>query len=336
MATAFDMIGRGHPMDPSLLSLDLLLSILQAAVRTGTPILFVCIGEIYAERSGILNIGLEGLMLVGALAGFSAAFAVVHSGAVDPSLASFVGILAAAVAGGMFAVIHAFITITLRADQIVSGITLTILGTGLSGLFGQSMIGKVGPSFERLSIPVLSEIPVLGQIAFQQDFMVYLSFALVPISWWVLYKTHLGLAIRSVGESPKTADSLGVHVTKVRYGCVIFGGAMAGLGGAYLSLASAPMWVEQMSGGRGWIALALVIFARWNPALAPVGAYLFGGADALQLRLQAVGSAVPAFFLIMLPYILTIVILVLASRSGHKRRVSAPAALGLPYAREER
>jgi len=152
----------------------------------------------------------------------------------------------------------------------------------------------------------------------------------------VMYKTHLGLAIRSVGENPKTADSLGVNVTKIRYGCVIFGGAMAGIGGAYLSLASVPMWVEQMSGGRGWITLALVIFARWNPGLAPLGAYLFGGADALQLRIQAVGTAVPAFFLIMMPYIITIVILVLAQRGGGKRGLGAPAALAIPYSREER
>lgn len=313
----------------------LILPVLQAAVRTGTPILFVCIGEIYAERSGVLNVGLEGLMLVGALAGFSAAFAVGHAG-LDPHQARLLGVLAAAVAGGLFALIHAFVTITLRADQIVSGITLTILGTGISGFFGQGMIGKVGPGFDRAPVPLLSEVPGVGQVLFQQDLLVYLSFLLVPLAWWVMYRTHLGLAIRSVGESPQTADSLGVSVARIRYGCVIFGGAMAGLGGAYLSLASTPMWVEQMSGGRGWITLALVIFARWNPALAPLGAYLFGGADALQLRIQAVGSAVPAFFLIMLPYIATILILVMASWSGMKRRLAAPAALGIPYAREER
>lgn len=313
----------------------LIVPILQAAVRTGTPILFVCIGEIYAERSGVLNVGLEGMMLVGALAGFSAAVAVQQAG-LDPGQARLVGVLAAALAGALFSLLHAFVTITLRADQIVSGITLTILGTGISGFFGQGMIGRVGPGFDRLPVPLLSEIPVLGRILFQQDMLVYFSFLVVPVAWWVLYRTHLGLAIRSVGESPQTADSLGVNVARIRYGCVMFGGAMAGLGGAYLSLASTPMWVEQMSGGRGWITLALVIFARWNPALAPLGAYLFGGADALQLRIQAVGSAAPTFFLIMLPYLATILILVLASWSGMKRRLSAPAALGIPYAREER
>lgn len=305
----------------------LIVAILQAAVRSGTPILFVCIGEIYAERSGVLNVGLEGLMLVGAIAGFTAGFT-----AGNP----VVGVFAAAVAGALFSLIHAYVTVTLRADQIVSGLTLTILGTGISGFFGKSMIGQVGPGFDQVAIPVLSKIPVLGRVLFQQDAMVYLSFVLVPIAWWVLYKTHLGLAIRSVGENPATADSLGVSVTKVRYGCVLFGGAMAGLGGAYLSLAYTTMWIEQMSGGRGWITLALVIFAAWNPGRAMLGAYLFGGADALQLRIQAVGLGIPTYFLMMLPYVLTIVILVLASRSSLRRRIGAPAALGLPYAREER
>lgn len=305
----------------------LMVAVLQAAVRSGTPILFVCIGEIYAERSGILNVGLEGLMLVGAIAGFAASFS-----AGNP----VVGVFAAAIAGALFSLIHAYVTITLRADQIVSGLTLTILGTGISGFFGKPMIGQVGPGFDQIAIPGLSKIPVLGQVLFQQDAMVYLSFVLVPIAWWVMYKTHLGLSIRSVGENPATADSLGVSVTKVRYGCVLFGGAMAGLGGAYLSLAYTTMWIEQMSGGRGWITLALVIFAAWNPARAMLGAYLFGGADALQLRIQAVGIEIPTYFLMMLPYVLTIGILVLASRASLRRRIGAPAALALPYAREER
>ena len=305
----------------------LVIAILQAAVRAGTPILFVCIGEIYAERSGVLNVGLEGMMLVGAIAGFTASF-----NAGNP----VVGVLVAALAGAAFSIIHAYVTITLRADQIVSGLTLTILGTGISGFYGKAMIGQVGPGFDRVQLPVLSEIPVLGSVFFNQDAMVYLSYVLVPIAWWVMYKTHLGLAIRSVGENPSAADSLGVSVTKVRYGCVLFGGAMAGIGGAYLSLAYTSMWIEQMSGGRGWITLALVIFAGWNPARAALGAYLFGGADALQMRIQAVGLDIPTYFLMMLPYVLTIAILILASRASLRRRLGAPAALGIPYAREER
>jgi simple sugar transport system permease protein len=305
----------------------LVVAILQAAVRSGTPILFTCIGEIFAERSGVLNVGLEGLMLVGAIGGFYASFTTGNA---------VVGVFVAAVAGGLFALIHAYATITLRAEQIVSGLTLTILGTGISGFFGQPMIGQVGPGFDRWVVPGLAKIPVIGQILFQQDAMVYLSYLIVPIAWWVMYKTHLGLAIRSVGESPGTADSLGVSVTRIRYGCVAFGGAMAGLGGAYLSLAYTTMWIEQMSGGRGWITLALVIFAAWNPARAVLGAYLFGGADALQLRIQAMGLGIPTYFLMMLPYVLTIAILVLASRASLRRRIGAPAALGIPYAREER
>ncbi len=305
----------------------LVVAILQAAVRAGTPILFVCIGEIYAERAGVLNVGLEGMMLVGAIAGFTAGFT-----AGNP----VVGVIVAAIAGAAFSLIHAFVTVTLRADQIVSGLTLTILGTGISGFFGKAMIGQVGPGFDKFALPGLAKIPVLGTVFFQQDAMVYLSYVLVPIAWWVMYKTHLGLSIRSVGESPGTADSLGVSVTRIRYGCVLFGGAMAGLGGAYLSLAYTTMWIEQMSGGRGWITLALVIFAGWNPARAVLGAYLFGGADALQLRIQAVGLDVPTYFLMMLPYVLTIAILVLASRASLKRRIGAPAALGIPYSREER
>ena len=305
----------------------LVVAILQAAVRSGTPLLFVCIGEIYAERSGILNVGLEGMMLVGAIAGFTAGFTVGNP---------VVGVFAAAVAGALFSLIHAYVTITLRADQIVSGLTLTILGTGISGFFGKPMIGRVGPGFDKLAIPGLAKIPVIGPVLFQQDAMVYLSYLIVPIAWWVMYKTHLGLAIRSVGENPGTADSLGVSVTRIRYGSVLFGGAMAGLGGAYLSLAYTTMWIEQMSGGRGWITLALVIFAAWNPAKAMLGSYLFGGADALQLRLQAVGLGLPVFFLMMLPYVLTIGILVLASRASLRRRIGAPAALAIPFAREER
>lgn len=305
----------------------LIVSILQAAVRAGTPILFVCIGEIYAERSGILNVGLEGMMLVGAIAGFTVGFTVGNP---------VVGVIAAAVAGALFSLIHAYVTITLRADQIVSGLTLTILGTGISGFFGQPMIGQVGPGFDRIAIPGLAQIPVLGQMLFQQDALVYLSYLIIPVSWWVLYKTHLGLSIRSVGENPATAESLGVSVVRIRYGCVMFGGAMAGLGGAYLSLAYTTMWIEQMSGGRGWITLALVIFAGWNPARAALGAYLFGGADALQLRIQAIGLGVPTYFLMMLPYVLTIAILILASRSSMRRRIGAPAALAIPYSREER
>ncbi|MBI2882146.1 MAG: ABC transporter permease [Candidatus Tectomicrobia bacterium] len=306
---------------------DLIISIFQAAVRSGTPILFACVGEIYAERSGVLNLGVEGMMLMGAIAGFFTSFL---------TQSAVAGVAAAAVMGALVAVIHAYVTITLRADQIVSGLTLTLLGTGMSGFFGQPMIGRVAPGFNALPLPGLSQIPHIGRILFQQDALVYFSYLLVPLTWFVLFKMRLGLSIRSVGENPETADSLGVRVVGFRYGCVLFGGALAGIGGAYLSLAYTTMWIEQMTSGRGWIAIALVIFAAWNPLRAFLGAYLFGGADALQLRIQAVGSAVPAHFLMMLPYVLTIGILILATRESVRRRFGAPEALGIPYAREER
>ena len=306
---------------------NLIIAILQATVRSGTPILFACVGEIYAERSGNLNLGVEGMMLIGAIAGFFATFM---------TQSPVVGVIMAALMGAAFSLIHAYVTITLRADQIVSGLTLTLLGTGMSGFFGQSMGGRVAPGFEKLPIPGLSEIPWIGTILFQQDALVYLSYILVPIAWWVLYRTHLGLSIRSVGESPDTADSLGIRVSALRYGCVMFGGAMAGIAGAYLSLAYTTMWIEQMTAGRGWIAIALVIFAGWSPMKAFLGAYLFGGADAMQLRFQAIGTPIPAHFLMMLPYLLTIGILILATRESVRRRLGAPAALGIPYAREER
>jgi len=309
------------------LDTNLIIAILQATVRSGTPILFACVGEIYAERSGNLNLGVEGMMLIGAIAGFFATFM---------TQSPVAGVIMAALMGAAFSLIHAYVTITLRADQIVSGLTLTLLGTGMSGFFGQSMVGQVAPGFEKLPIPGLSEIPWIGTILFQQDALVYLSYILVPIAWWVLYRTHLGLSIRSVGESPDTADSLGIRVSALRYGCVMFGGAMAGIAGAYLSLAYTTMWIEQMTAGRGWIAIALVIFAGWSPMKAFLGACLFGGADAMQLRFQAIGTPIPAHFLMMLPYLLTIGILILATRESVRRRLGAPAALAIPYAREER
>ncbi len=304
-----------------------LIPVLQAAVRSGTPILFATVGEIYAERSGILNLGVEGMMLVGALAGFAVA-----NLTASPALA----MILAMIAGGLMGMVHAFVCIGLRADQIVSGLALTLLGTGLTGFLGRAMVGKTAAGFPPILIPGLHEIPVLGPVLFSHDLLVYIGYILVPITWFVLYRTRLGLAIRSVGESPDASDASGVSVRGIRYGCTFFGGAMAGLGGAYLSLAYTTMWVEQMSGGRGWIALALVVFAGWNPMKALWGAYLFGGVDSLSLYLQAGGARVSAHILMMLPYIVTILVLWIATRRVVRARVGAPAALGLAYSREEK
>jgi len=305
----------------------LLLSILAAAVRAGTPILFGTLGEIITERSGVLNLGVEGMMLMGALTGFMTAH---YTG--NP----YLGIFLALGAGGLVSMIHAFLCITLRANQVVSGLSLTIFATGLSALLGKPIIGVTAQGLKPVVIPLLSQIPILGPILFRQDILVYFSYLLVPLLWILLYRTRPGLNIRSTGENPETADAMGVNVYAVRYRCVLIGGVLAGLGGAYLSLAYTPMWIENMTAGRGWIAIALVIFATWNPVRAVAGAYLFGGINALQMRIQAVGTRIPVYFLLMMPYLLTILVLTLASRETVRKRIGTPAALGVPYVREEK
>lgn len=307
---------------------SLIVAILTAAITAGTPILFAALGEILAERAGVLNLGVEGMMLVGAVAGFMVTV---------QTESHWVGFVVALVAGGLMALIHAFLTITLRANQVVSGLALTIFGTGLSGYLGKSFIGiPVPSSFEIFSIPGLAKIPFLGPIVFKHDALVYATYLLVPVMWYFLYRTRAGLNLRSVGENPAAADAVGLNVFGIRYLYVILGGMLAGAGGAYLSLAYAPTWLENMTAGRGWIAVALVIFAMWDPVRALIGAYLFGGVDALGFRMQAMGIMIPSFFLKMLPYIFTVIVLIIATRESHKRRVGAPGALALPYHREER
>ncbi|WP_373322971.1 ABC transporter permease [Desulforamulus aquiferis] len=298
------------------------------AITAGTPILFAALGEILTERSGILNLGVEGMMLVGAVSGF--AFAISFG---NP----WIGVLGAMLAGGLMALIHAFLTVTMQANQVVTGLALTLFGTGLSGFLGKPFIGiPLENSFKPVSLGILGDIPYLGPIFFQQDPLVYLSYILVPVLWLLIYKTRAGLNLRAVGENPASADSLGVSVYRVRYIYVVMGGMLAGLGGAYLSIAYAPTWLEHMTAGRGWIAVALVIFATWNPVRAMFGSYIFGGIDALGFRAQAMGIMIPSFFLKMLPYIFTIVVLIIVTRKALANRVGAPGALGLHYDREER
>lgn len=304
----------------------LFLLTLAAAVRAGTPILFAALGELLAERSGVLNLGVEGMMLVGALIGFMTA---------QKTGEPWLGLLAAGGAGGAVALIHAFLTITLRANQVVSGLALTIFGTGVSGFWGKPLIGVPAAGFSPFRLPLLAELPLVGPVFFQHDAMVYLTYLLIPLCWGLLYRTRPGLNIRAVGESPESADAMGVRVALTRYLCVLAGGLLAGLGGAYLSLAYTHMWIENMTAGRGWIALAIVIFGTWDPIRVALGAYLFGGVQALQLRLQAVGVGLPAYLLMMTPYVFTILVLVSATRETVRRRIGAPAALGLPYARGE-
>ncbi|EGO65858.1 ABC transporter permease [Acetonema longum] len=306
---------------------SVLISILAAAITAGTPILFAALGELVTERAGILNLGVEGIMLVGAVSGFIAA---VTTGS------SWLGLAAAMLAGGLVALIHALLCITLRANQIVSGLALTLFGAGLSGYLGKDYIGIPVPSpFAVQPLGFLSDLPLVGPVFFQHDVLVYLSYLLVPLLWFFMYRTRPGLYLRALGENPAAADALGVKVFALRYLYITLGGMLCGIGGAYLSLAYAPSWLENMTAGRGWIAVALVIFALWNPVRAMIGSYFFGGVDALGFHLQVLGVSVSPFLLSMLPYLFTIIVLVIVmARQGG--RLTAPGALGLPYNREDR
>lgn len=306
----------------------LVVSVLAAAVASGTALLYACLGELITERSGVLNLGIEGIMLMGALSGVAGCL---WSGS------AWVGAVAALIAGALVAAIHAVLTVGLRANQVVSGLALTIFGTGLSAFLGRNIVGTPPPdSFRRIEVPALAEVPVLGRVFFQQSALVYISFVLTAFLWWYIYRTRPGLRLRAIGERPEAADAMGINVSKLRYIYVILGGALAGLGGAAISLGTNPGWTEGMTAGRGWIAVALVIFAGWNPARAAIGAYLFGGVEAGQFRLQTAGVDLSPFFLNMLPYLFTILVLVLSTREATRRTLSAPAALGRSFTREDR
>ncbi|HSJ56731.1 MAG TPA: ABC transporter permease [Anaerolineae bacterium] len=317
------------------MDLALLISILTVTIQAGTSLVFASIGEIFTERAGILNLGLEGVMIMGAVMAFAASY---HTGSL------LAGIVVAMLIGALLASIHAFLTITMRTDQVVTGLALTLFGVGLSSFLGQNLgpegrplVGEIGPKFAKVAIPLLSDIPIVGQALFRQDPLVYAMYLLVPLSAYYIYHTRPGLHLRAVGESPATADAVGISVPRTRYLYTLLGGMLMGLGGAHLSLAYTPGWTENLTGGRGWIAVALVIFATWDPWRAVVGAVLFGGVNAVQFRLQAAGTTIPAAFLGMMPYVFTIVVLVIITWwEAFSKRVGAPAALGQPYVREER
>ncbi|MBV8717137.1 MAG: ABC transporter permease [Chloroflexi bacterium] len=307
---------------------DLFVAICLAAIASGTSILLPALGEALTERSGVQNLGVEGMMLMGALFGYI----------VDIETNNIVlAFVAAALAATVLAGIHAFLSITLRANQIVSGLAVTLFGSGLTAFLGKPFVGAQAPVvLTRVPIPLLSQIPVLGTILFTQDPVVYISFVLVPVMWYFIYRTRPGLNLRAIGESPATADAMGVGVTSRRYLYTLIGGALAGVGGAYLSLGYTPTWVEGMTAGRGWIAVGLVVFGTWDPLRVLVGAYLFGFVDGFQLRAQGLGTPVPSFFLNMLPYLFTVVVVALSSGERLQRRLGIPRALGQPYWREER
>jgi ABC-type uncharacterized transport system permease subunit len=318
-----------------------LIIILQAGVASGTVLLFATLGEILAERAGILNLGLEGMMLIGAMSAFSTTLSTGNP---------WLGVLVAMVIAGLLSQVHALISIQFQADQVVSGLALTFLGTGLSLVFGEGL-SKAGaisllPAF---SIPGLVSIPGLGPILFQdQSIMVYLGYLMIPLTWYYINRTRPGMHLRAVGEFPAAADALGINVARLRYFYVFVGGMFAGLSGATISLAVSPGWFSQLTtSGQGWIAIGLVIFAQWDPIRASLGSFLFGGLRRLILDLQGpqrlLFFANPffyqphlGFFLQMVPYAFTIVVLVIGSREALRKRLGTPAALGLPYIRGER
>jgi general nucleoside transport system permease protein len=310
------------------MSVDNLIFILSIAIQSSVAVLFATLGEVFTERSGVLNLGVEGMMLMGALSGFAATFY---------SHSLLLGVLASLAVGGLLAMVHGFFTITLRANQVVCGLALTILGIGLSSFLGRPIIGRVAERFVPIPIPVLKEIPILGPVLFNQSALIYVGYVLVPLSWFFLYHTRPGLNLRSIGENPAAADTAGIGVIPLRYLWTAFGGMLAGLGGAYLSLCYTPGWKENMTSGQGWIAIAMVIFALWNPFRAVLGALLFGGVNALQFYFEARQiDLIPSYILRMLPYLFTIAILVIITRRKTvRKRVGAPASLGLPFQREE-
>jgi len=315
----------------------ILVVIAASAIAYGTPLLFAALGELLAERSGVLNLGVEGMMLMGAVSGFWAVQTVGGPG----WMVLLIAVLVAALIAAATALIHAVLTISLRASQIVSGLALTIFAgaSGLSSYVGHvASLGGQPARHEFAAIDVLGfkALPVIGPILFHQNALTYLSWALVAVTLFYLYRTRPGLHLRAVGESPATADAMGVNVTAYRYVHVMLGGALAGIGGAFFSLAITPGWLDGMTSGAGWIAIALVIFAFWRPELALVGAYLFGAFSSLAFTLQTRQVHLPPEVFSSLPYLMTIVVLVLVSTGWARQRLGAPAALGVPYVREER
>jgi general nucleoside transport system permease protein len=308
-----------------------LILFLAAAIQAGTPLLFATLGEIITEKSGNLNLGVEGMMLMGAVIGFSVGLATGN-----PALALF----GAMIAGAAGALIFAFLTVTLRANQVVSGLSLTIFGTGFSSFMGQKLVGQAAPEsikafFRPAKLPFLGDIPAIGQIVFQQDAFVYLGYLTAIVLGIYVYKTRIGLNMRTVGENPAAADASGININLYKYAHILLGGALCGLAGAYLSLVYVPAWQDNVTSGRGWIAVALVIFTTWSPYKALVGSYVFGGLDIVGFRLQKYNIKVSQYLIDMLPYIVTIAVLIIISMRKSKEN-APPKGLGNAYFREDR
>ena len=296
--------------------------ILLTIVTAATPLLFAALGELITERSGVLNLGVEGMMAVGAVMGFAGG----HVTGL-PIVGVFSGMVAGALMGGLFGLV----TLVFAANQNASGIALTLFGLGLSGLIGNSYTGMPGLGMQRIHIPVLSDLPVVGPVIFGEDPLVYLVVALTVAVWLFLFRTNGGLIIRAVGDNHASAHALGYQVLRVRFLAVMFGGACAGVGGAYLSLVYTPQWTQAMTSGRGWIAIALVVFGTWLPGRIAIGALLFGAVNILQLNAQAFGLGIPSQFLSALPYLITVIVLVIISRNQALLKVNTPASLARTF-----
>jgi len=306
-------------------SVDLLTAILVATLGAGTPLALAAIGELVSERAGVLNLGVGGMMLVGAAVGFVAT---------AESESMVIGILAGMGAGIGLSLIFAFLTLTCLANQVATGLALTIFGIGTSALIGAGYTGTVLVVRDSFSIPVLSDIPVLGALLFSLEPMTYLSLVIIGGVWFFLFRSRSGLVLRGVGDAPAAAHATGMSVILIRYMAVMFGGAMAGLAGAFLSVIYTPVWVENMTAGRGWIAVALVVFASWQPMRVLSGAYLFGGVTILQFHIQGASLGIPSQLLSMLPYLATIVVLVIMSSDDMRVKLNTPASLAKPFRAE--
>ena len=305
------------------MSVDPAVLVLVTVIGAATPLLLAALGELVVEKSGVLNLGIEGMMLAGAVTAFATAVTTGSSG---------FGIVTGALAGAALALIFAVLTMSLLANQVATGLALTIFGIGLSALVGSGFVGTPAERLPRLALPGLSDLPVLGRLLFRHDFLVYFALFMTGAVAWFLTRTRAGMIVRAVGESHEAAHSIGYPVIRIRYLAILFGGVMSGLGGAFLSLSYTPMLVEEMTAGRGWIALALVVFAAWRPWRLLLGAYLFGGVTIFQLYAQGSGLLhLPAQLLSMLPYLATIVVLTVISAGPWKGRLNAPACLGKPF-----
>ena len=302
--------------------MEILVPAMLTIITAATPLLYAALGELITEKSGVLNLGVEGMILLGAVSGF----AVVHF-----TGSAALGILAGLLGGAGLSLIFALLVLGFQASQVATGLALTIFGVGLSALLGQDLVGIAYAGLPTLAIPLLAKIPIVGPLLFNHDILVYGSFAMVAAVFWFLTRSRAGLIVRAVGDSHEAAHAMGYPVLRIRFLAILFGGGMAGLAGAYLSLAYSPLWIENMSSGRGWIALALVVFATWRPARVFVGAYLFGGITILQLHAQALGVGIPSQVMSMLPYLATIAVLVLISRDRNKIKLNAPACIGKPF-----